>query len=208
MFGAYRKNAMLHRRMVTVAGLGMSALTLLAVACGDATTSPRGMSTGSSLRSTTLTSTLATTVNGLLWTKPVSQMTQSAVIGPAGGSVSIPNGVRLIVPKGAVSTNVTFSVTRLPGTIVAYDFQPHGTTFAQPLTVQQPTLGTNLFKLDPATSIQGAYFLGTSLLNETTGTAAVAEFEPTFVSADKAWVTFTVNHFSGYIIATGRSGAQ
>jgi hypothetical protein len=77
-------------------------------------------------------------------------------------------------------------------------------TFAQPLLIQQPTLGTNLFKLDPATSVQGAYFLGTSALNQITGTATVAEFEPTFISADKAWITFTVKHFSGYMLATGR----
>jgi hypothetical protein len=191
-------------------GIFAALLAAAASACGDAATAPRASAPGSSVNSTssTTSTTSSTMVDGLLWTKAVSQETASAVIGPAGGSVSIPNGVRLIVPKGAVTTNVTFSVTRLPGNIVAYDFQPHGTTFAQPLTIQQPTLGTNLFKLPAITGIQGAYFLGTSALDQTSGTASVAEFEPTFVTADRAWITFTVKHFSGYVIATGRSGAQ
>lgn len=193
------------RRFLTLTGVAAATLTMLATACGEAPTSPSGsMSAVPSSRHSASIPTTANTVNGLLWARPVSQATASAVIGPAGGSISIPNGVRLIVPKGAVTSNVTFSVTRLPGIIVAYDFQPHGMTFAQPLTIQQPTLGTNLFKLDPVTSIEGAYFLGNSSLNQTTGTATVAEFEPTFVSADNAWITFTVKHFSGYMVATGR----
>jgi len=129
----------------------------------------------------------------------------SKVIGPAGGSFSIANGIKVVVPPNAVSSNITFSVTRLPGVLVAYDFQPHGTVFAKPLIIQQPTLGTNLFKLDPAADIEGAYFPSSSLLDQTTGTAEVTEFEPTFVSADKAWITFTVQHFSGYIVASGRN---
>jgi hypothetical protein len=209
MFRTDRTGNARRRAFMTLAGTAVTALAVLATACGDAPTSPAASisgapSTGSA--HTTIT-VAASTVAGLLWTKPVTQATASAVIGTDGGSITVPNGVRHIEPKGAVTTNVAFSVTRLPGTIVAYDFEPHG-TFALPLTIQQPTLGTNLFKLDPVTAIEGAYFLGASSLNQLTGTATVAEFEPTFVSADKAWITFTVKHFSGYVIATGRSGAQ
>jgi len=207
MFGSKRTTDAPRRgHVVAFVSLAATALMILATACGDAPTSPEAsMSAAPTSSSHSLTSTISSTaVTGLLWTKSVSQATSSAVIGPSGGGVSIPNGVKLIVPKGAVTSNVTFSVTRVPGIIVAYDFQPHGMTFAQPLTIQQPTLGTNLFKLDPATSVQGAYFLGTSALNQITGTATVAEFEPTFISADKAWITFTVKHFSGYMLATGR----
>ena len=87
------------------------------------------------------------------------------------------------------------------GKIVAYDFQPHGTTFAVPVQIEQPTLGTNLMKWTPTQNILGAYF---SSLNQTAGTGEVTEFRPTFVSADKAWIKFTVDHFSGYMVSTGR----
>jgi hypothetical protein len=152
----------------------------------------------------TTTSTSGTLVNGLLWTKAVSQTSVSRVIGPSGGSLSISNGIKITVPRGAVSTNTTFTVTRLPGTIVAYDFQPHGTAFAVPLTIEQPTLGTNVMKAPTVSSIEGAYFPLSSSLDQTNGSAVVTEFEPTFVSADRAWITFTVKHFSGYIVAMGR----
>ena len=178
-----------------------AALMIIAACADQPTTAPPSVHPVAPAMSTTTTTT---TVNALLWTKAVAQTTVSKVIGPAGGSLSIPNGIKVTVPPGAVASNLTFSVTRLPGTIVAYDFQPHGTVFAAPLLIEQPTLGTNLFKLDPASSIQGAYFLSTSMLDQTNGTAAVSEFEPTFVSADKAWVRFTVKHFSGYLVSSGR----
>lgn len=150
-----------------------------------------------------LTGTSDTVVTGLQWSSPVSQKTVSMVIGPAGGTVSLPQGLRIIVPPGAVSANVTFSITRLPGNIVAYNFQPHGITFAAPLQLQQPTLGTNLFKGPVVTSILGAYFPDETTLDQSTGTAKVTEFEPTFVSADNAWITFSIRHFSGYLVAMG-----
>ena len=196
----------------------LATLATLTAACADAPTSPSGARTPSAAPSagksattttststtTTSTTTAATAVNGLLWTKAVTQTTVSAVIGSAGGSLSIPNGIKLTVPKGAVSSNVTFSITRLPGNVVAYDFQPHGTKFAVPLQLAQPTLGTNLFQLDPAKSIDGGYVADLNTIDQTAGTAVVNEFRPTLVAADKAWVNFTVDHFSGYIVSWGR----
>jgi hypothetical protein len=141
----------------------------------------------------------------LRWASPVTQATVSAVIGSAGGSLAIPNGLRLTVPQGAVTTNVTFSITRRPGSVVAYDFQPHGIKFAQPLTVQHPTAGTTFFQLADPSAVQGAYFMDASRINASMGTAVVNEFRPTILSADRSAIAFTVAHFSGYIMTTGRS---
>ena len=149
-------------------------------------------------RSVATTLPNGTTVSALLWTKPAAEKIVSGVIGPKGGTISIPAGVALVVPPGAVSKPTTFTITRLPGTIVAYDFEPHG-TFNRPVEIHQPTLGTNLFKWTPS-KISGAYFTS---LNQHTGTATVTELEPTLVSADKAWIVFTTKHFSGYIFAGG-----
>jgi len=197
-----------HRHVRSIVGLAAVALGLFAVACGETSTSPTERPAIEMTATHTTTSTSITTqgtaVDALTWSKPVTQTTVSKVIGAAGGSFSIPNGIAITVPPGAVTSNVTFSVTRLPGSIVAYEFQPHGITFAVPLQVAQPTLGTNLFKLPAVASITGAYFLGSSALDQSSGTADVAEFESTFVSADRAWVRFSVKHFSGYLISTGR----
>lgn len=199
------------RRTILVASLAAAAVATLAVACGEAPsalTAAVADKAPSNAEFGKTAATSSTNVQTLLWTKSVSQATVTKVIGPRGGELSFPAGMKLIVPRGAVSSDVTFQVTRLPGNIVAYDFEPHGTTFAVPLELKQPTLGTNLFKLPPATRAAGAYFLSASALNQAAGTADVAEFETTFVSANRAWITFSVKHFSGYLISTGRGGSD
>lgn len=198
------------RRAVRVAtpvlALGTAAFTAVLAACSDAPTSPSaatrvaGASSGKAPAPTTATST---GVYAVTWAKPVTQVTVSAVIGAAGGSLQIPNGIKLIVPAGAVAGDTTFSITRLPGAIVAYDFQPHG-TFAQPLTIQHPTAGTVVPNLTSVAGIQGAYFADPTRLDQTSGTALVDEFEPTSITMDKGTVTFTVNHFSGYLVSWNR----
>jgi hypothetical protein len=197
--------AAMTRRRASLAGIVTVALSVLVAACSEEPSAPTQQLAPATVGSRALTTnSSASTVDGLLWTKDVSQATASRVIGAAGGTLSIPNGIQITVPAGAVSSNVTFSVTRLPGKIVAYDFQPHGTTFAVPLQIAQPTLGTNLFKQPATASIQAAYFPGTSALDQYSGTADVSEFEPTSVTSDRAWIRFTVKHFSGYMISTGR----
>jgi hypothetical protein len=195
-------------------GVGAALLVAGLTACADLATAPgaaprpgapafgKGSTTGGT---TTTTTTSGTAVTGLLWTKDVSQTTSSRVIGPDGGSVSISNGIKVIVPRGAVATNVAFSVTRLAGRIVAYDFQPHGIRFAVPVQIEQPTLGTSLKDQPTVSGIEGAYFPEASSLDQAAGTATVTEFRPTFVSADNAWVKFTVDHFSGYMLSSGRT---
>jgi hypothetical protein len=103
-----------------------------------------------------------------------------------------------------VSTNVTFQVTRLPGVVVAYDFAPHGIRFAVPLQVEQPTAGTTFHQLSSTGGVQGAYFLDNSQVSQSTGSATVNEFRPTSVASDRSAIRFTVDHFSGYLVSTGR----
>ena len=55
------------------------------------------------------------------------------------------------------------------------------------------------------TAIEGAYFLAPSALNQTARTAEVAEFQPTTVASDRATIRFTVSHFSGYMLSSGRT---
>lgn len=74
--------------------------------------------------------------------KPVN-LWAKAWIGPAGGSVEY-YGFRIVVPAGAVSKVTMFTIT-LPkdGTVRAIaEFGPHNVTFAQPITIELPYVGT------------------------------------------------------------------
>jgi uncharacterized delta-60 repeat protein len=72
-----------------------------------------------------------------------------AGIGPAGGTVTGPNGAKVVIPPGALTTNVDIRIEQtsvgspaLPGGLSAagqmFAFTPHGTTFAVPVTVTLP----------------------------------------------------------------------
>jgi hypothetical protein len=126
------------------------------------------------------------------------------VIGRAGGTLSLGARVTMVVPAGAVASDVSFSITRVPGMIVAYDFQPHGTRFAVPVRLHLSTAGTVAKLLGSTARFEGAYFLDPSRLNQTTGTAAVSEFRSASVAADGSSISYTVDHFSGWMVSTGR----
>lgn len=187
----------------TGSALGLAALLGGMVACSDApsaVTSPAPRGPSLSISPTTG----STTANTLLWRTPVSEVSASRVIGPAGGVLTLSSGLRLVVPAGAVADDVTFSVTRLPGRIVAYDFQPHGTTFAVPVRIEHSIGNVDPTALRLAGSIRGAYFPAPTALDQSAGTATVTELRPTFVNTDARSVAFTVDHFSGYTVVWGR----
>jgi hypothetical protein len=139
-------------------------------------------------------------VTALSWRKAATARTVSAVIGKNGGELRIPSGARLIVPPGAVSGNVTFRVTQVAGSIVAHDFEPHGIRFAVPLSFVLPTGDTNFGNFENPL-VRGAYYKDAGQLDQKRGRVFVDEFRPTFTSADKNWITFSIDHFSGYIVA-------
>jgi hypothetical protein len=194
---------LLHRRTV-LPTLAVAALSALA-ACADGPAAPlRAPSAAPQLELAPSTGeSTATAVEGLLWSSPVKHETASKVIGPKGGSLSA-GGMKVVVPKGAVGTDVTFSVTRVGGRIVAYEFQPHGARFQVPVQLEFETKGIDWSSLAGATHVAGAHFLDASALDQATGTAVVNEFVPTIVAVDKSKVTMAVPHFSGYMVSTGR----
>ena len=184
----------------TLAFVGAAGLALGTAAC--TTDGPTALSeqTASFAKAAGGNGGLATEVTTLAWTNPAKERTASAVIGRAGGVLRIPSGARLVVPAGAVSANVTFRVTQVAGSILAYDFEPHGITFAVPLTLEQPINGTNFDRFTNPV-VRGAYFKDVLQLDQTRLKATVDEFRPTVLSIDKKWIRFSIDHFSGYIVA-------
>jgi hypothetical protein len=73
----------------------------------------------------------------------------SAVIGPAGGILTGPDGVQVVIPAGALTQDTTIGIARssagapaapeaYPAAGYIYELTPHGLTFDNPVTVRAP----------------------------------------------------------------------
>jgi hypothetical protein len=85
---------------------------------------------------------------------------------------------------------------------VAYKFEPHGLVFERPLTLKQSLNGV---RFDSRDVLTGAYFKTDRLVLNENGLAQIAELLPATTNRTSNTVTFQVEHFSGYIVASGRS---
>ena len=144
-------------------------------------------------------------VNGLQRTKALpAPITVSKSIGAEGGTLAIPEaGVTVTVPRGALGTTTKITMTARAGTLVAYDFAPHGITFAKPLVFSQQLRGTNASLLS-APLLRLGYYEDASLLTKTGG--VVTELLNGAVNTLSWTFTSTIPHFSGYMVTCGRRG--
>jgi hypothetical protein len=149
----------------------------------------------------TLTSLLS--MKGLQRTTALSApITVSKSIGTDGGTLAIPAaGVTVVIPKGALTKTTTITMTARAGTLVAYDFAPHGIVFAKPLVFTQSLKGTNASLLT-ALSLRLGYYADESLLTKTGG--LVTELLGGVVNTLSWTFTSSISHFSGYIVTCGR----
>jgi ZU5 domain len=143
---------------------------------------------------------------GLLRTSPLAaDITVSQTIGAAGGTLSIPAaGVTVVVPAGALSSNTLITMTARKGSLVAYDFAPHGITFAKPLVFTQSLTGTNATLLS-VPFLKLGYYSDPSLLTAVGG--LVSELLGGTTSLLSWTFTANIKHFSGYMIGTARGGS-
>jgi hypothetical protein len=124
-----------------------------------------------------------------------------------GGVLEIPEaGIRVMVPPGAVSGPIQLTMTALAGPMVAYEFGPHGLHFAKPLRAQQELRGTGWYKVDDLAELEVGYFAQRRDLNPETSEARIAEFLPRELDVRGAKVHFAIEHFSGYMVSSGRKG--
>ena len=141
------------------------------------------------------------------WVMPSRNKYQSVKIREAGLNVSF--------PPGAVSQPLLVTLVAYPGKYLAYGFYPHGATFNVPVKVQQNLHGTSAYQnAEVMSDLIGGYMAGGMAdLDQTTGLATLAEtftiyywddtdvFKKTTPSVAK----FYTSHFSGYVLASGRT---
>ena len=191
--------------------VGAVAISLLAACSTDSFTAPAAPVTPE--RSTRASKDLLTglgatldSVTGLERLVPAAAITQSKTFDKDGGTLDIPElGFTLVVPDHALwSRTLKITVTSLPGNVVAYDFEPHGTVFKRPLVFTQKLTGTKWLQvLLSGRSLSGAYFKDTKQVNNKNGRAKVDETYDALTFNES--VSFSITHFSGYMVSTGRA---
>lgn len=157
------------------------------------------------LLESTVSSVGSTLVAPLDRTTPLPEpISWSFTVGVDGGSsTNAASGLTIAVPDGALADTVTITVTALAGSAVAYRFEPHGLTFARGVTLTQSLAGTNA-ALGTDLLLQGAHFPGDE--PETTdGLVLVTETVNASINLLAKTASFPIRHFSGWIVATGRS---
>jgi hypothetical protein len=144
---------------------------------------------------------------GLQRTTPLAaDITVTKTIGSAGGTLSIPAaGVTVVVPSGALGSNTVITMTARKGSLIAYDFAPHGIVFAKPLVFTQKLQGTNASLLS-APFIQLGYYSDPSLLTAVGG--LVSELLGGNVNLLSWTYTGNIKHFSGYMMGCGRADSE
>jgi hypothetical protein len=164
----------------------------------------------------TVTNLLTSTVTILLTPTKVATVRRSKplartvvakkVIGREGGVFTVPGtGLTVSVAPGAVSVPTTFSATAYAGSAIAYDFAPHQ-KFAAPIVLTQTFAGTNAASLlSNGQKIEGAYFAKTTDVDWKNAAGTTSEVLSTHIDPSKSSVSIGVLHFSGYMMATGRS---
>jgi hypothetical protein len=132
----------------------------------------------------------------------------SRLVGVFGGVINLPEaGLSVTIPAFALTSPTTITVTAVPGSELAYEFEPHGTQFRVPLIVTQQLAGTSASAggVLPA-KLRAAYFADVLDLDQLDGTATVSELFGTSINTWNGTVSFAVWHFSGYLIAAGEDG--
>ncbi len=137
-------------------------------------------------------------------------------IGPKGGVIEIEDlDVRLYFPKGALSEKTRITVSALAGSVVGFEFGPHGLIFDVPVEIRIDEDSPLLEDIDldsdeddgddehdgdgsayTLPDLVGVYFVG----DPATGVTPL-EIVPIYVDGDE--LVFEITHFSGYAVASG-----
>lgn len=183
------------------------ALTLVGVvSCADAPTQPAAPAVDAGQPTALLGTLLGSKQSVAVMQRqvPLAQTyTVSKSIGFFGGTLAIPEaGVSIYFPPGAMLSSTRITMTAPAGTAVAYEFGPHGKRFLVPPIITQKLHGVDMTRVDPL-SIFAAYFQNLSDINLATGVGLITEVLNATVLLGSKTVSFPVQHFSGYLLASG-----
>ena len=188
--------------------LFLLAAAAAAGACGEgAPLAPRQSADGSTSSGPGSGGTSTTSLRTVLWAQPLAaDLTASATIGAAGGTIKLSAvGLTVTVPAGALALPTTITVTAPAGSDVAYMFEPHGTVFALPVKIEQDLRYVATGQFSKTSSPAAGYFSDDNAMRSCgPGDAmSVDEVRPASLDVRGSRVSFTVNHFSGYMVSSG-----
>lgn len=187
--------------------LGLAAaMSITAAACSDASrptlTAPDRIESQAQNLVETLTELLIAPVTRT--TALAEDVVWSFSAGPNGGFTYNANvGLSVAVPPGALDRTVRITVTALKGKPVAYRFEPH-LEFDRKVHLTQDLRGTSV-GLVSGLVLKGAHFPGDAPTYTEDGLAVVDEIVGAFFSVFTKTVTFGVDHFTGWLVASGNS---
>ena len=187
----------MRKSVSAVIGLAV-AVALVGTACSDvAPTGPSLTRTGSAR------SNLLGLMAPIHRSTPLpADVTWSFTAGPLGAtSTNSDVGLTIVIPAGALSSTQTITVTAPAGAPIAYKFEPH-TVFNKNVSLTQDLTGTDGGLLGSLV-MSGAHFATDDLQLNADGLALVDEVVPALLSILTNKATFKVQHFSGWILASG-----
>lgn len=179
------------------------------VACGDPEITGPSLAPASSVATYSADGGPSEVVAILKRTENQAAESVTGVIGPKGGYLQLKrSGMRIEFARGAVPTPTEITVTALPGREVAYNFEPHGLVFQAPVTISQNLRHTVAWKNPKlAAQLQGSYF-AKLLVDPTRTYARRSEQRAAKLRDADRMLEFTIEHFSGYMISTGKAGVE
>ena len=131
-------------------------------------------------------------------------------VGPRGGYVYHRKaGLYLLIPEGALASEMDITIVAHAGNRVVYTFEPHGTVFAKPIYVIQEIRYTELNTPRSERNrpeVWGGYLENGMVDITPEGDGLFTEWFPGFYhgKGNDALAFFTTTHFSGYAMASGR----
>ena len=186
------------------------------LACGDYSqpTSPapyKALSPSLIVRSSFTMVAGGTKARAVRWGPAHSTIEQSvsAVIGPDGGTMSLPGSdFTMDIPSGALAAPTTITVIALAGPHVAYEMLPHGLRFLRPVTAVQSLQNTRAFGLRAGNLLRAAYLpegretigVDDSANPSELQAGATYYYGAERVAESQVWI---INHFSRYILISG-----
>jgi hypothetical protein len=149
-------------------------------------------------------------VQAVAWSPAYANHTYSVsgTISSRGGTLTIPQSdFTITFPVGAVSEPTLITITSDP-TYVAYKMLPSPRTFAKPLVVTQLLRHTAVYGHELTKPIYGAYVEDTPVGGLLGGLFKALEIELSVTLSSGSsklpeLTTWTVNHFSRYMLASG-----